>query len=499
MSASLASAWAVLLVALPLALALAACVVGRRTTPVLVWAAPAVMAALAAGLVLGVVRHGALRYALGAWSPPLGIAWRIDGLSVTMLAMTAVVVGGVCLYAPAYFAARDRAGESRKAERFWPLIYVLWASLNALFLSADVFNLYVTLELLTLASVGLIVLAGTTDALTAALRYLVLGLMASLLYLMGVALLYASCGTLDLAALGDELHGDFLVGTAASLMIVGLLIKTALFPMHFWLPPAHAAAPAPVSALLSALVVKASFYLTLRLWFVLLPSAAQPSAAQLLGVLGTGAILWGAIQAWRAERLKMLVAYSTVAQLGYLFLVFPLASGTTAARTAWLGAILFALSHALAKSAMFLAAGSIRQLAGDDRLDRLAGIGQRAPLALSATALAGVSLMGLPPSGGFAGKWMLLVAGIESRQWWWCVVLVTGGLLTAAYLFRFWRIAIAAPDGIMDPTPANWRMDLPAFALGACAVLIVFLTTPLAGLLEAGAPFSAQGLTEAAR
>ena len=145
------------------------------------------------------------------------------------------------------------------------------------------FNLYVTLELMTLGSVGLIVLAGTAESLAAALRYLMLGLIASLLYLMGVALIYASYGTLDMVILGGQLQGDPLTWAAASLMIVGLMIKTALFPMHFWLPPAHASAPAPVSALLSALVVKASFYLTLRLWFDVFPdggsAAWQPSSS----------------------------------------------------------------------------------------------------------------------------------------------------------------------------------------------------------------------------
>jgi len=490
--------WAVLLVALPLALALAAYVAGRRIRPILVWIAPLAMAALVTGLIHSLIHQGPFRYEVGGWAPPLGITWKVDGLAAAMLAITASVMGAVCVYAPGYFAGSFKTAGAGKTELFWPLAYLLWASLNAFFLSADVFNLYVTLELMTLGSVGMIVLAGTAESLAAALRYLMLGLMASLLYLMGVALIYASYGSLDMVALGGQLRGDPLTWAAASLMIVGLLIKTALFPMHFWLPPAHAGAPAPVSALLSALVVKASFYLTLRLWFDVFPAVARPSAAQFLGVLGACAILWGAIQAFRADRLKTLIAYSTVAQLGYLFLLFPLAAAPAVAKKAWLGAILLALSHALAKAAMFLAAGRIQQLAGDDRLDRLTGIGQRAPLALSAMALAGVSLMGLPPSGGFAGKWMLLVAGVQSGQWWWALVLVAGGLLTAGYLFRFWAIAIAASDHPSQRVPVNWRMELPPFALGVAAVLIAFLATHAVELLEIGAAFPIGGTGEVA-
>jgi len=301
--------WAVLLVATPLLLALAAHVIGHRMQAILSWIAPLAMIVLVVGLIQSLSNQGATVYQIGGWEAPLGIAWRIDGLAAAMLAMTAVIVGASCVYAPGYFAGSLTKSNVRKIDVFWPLTYLLWAALNALLLSADVFNIYVTLELMTLASVGLIVLAGSADSLAAAIRYLLLGLLASLLYLLGVALLYANYGVLDIAILGSQLEGNGLTWVAATLMLVGLMIKTALFPMHFWLPPAHAGAPAPVSALLSALVVKASFYLTLRLWFGVFPEIAQPLAAQFLGLLGTCAILWGAVQALRAERLKVLVAY----------------------------------------------------------------------------------------------------------------------------------------------------------------------------------------------
>ena len=488
--------WAVLLVVVPLLLALAGHVLGRRMQTGLTWIAPPAMLGLVAGLIGSLAAHGATVYEIGGWVPPLGIAWNIDGLAAVMLAMTSIVFAATCAYAPGYFATMSTPSNPSKLGAFWPLAYLLWAALNALFLSADVFNIYVTLELMTLASVGLIVLAGSVDSLSAAIRYLLLGLLASLLYLIGVAFIYAEYGVLDIAILGGILESNLLTWTAASLMLVGLVIKTALFPMHFWLPPAHAGAPAPVSALLSALVVKASFYLTLRLWFGVFPEITVPAVAQFLGLLGTCAILWGAIQALRAERLKGLIAYSTVAQIGYLFLLFPLATNAQASKSAWFGAILFALSHGLAKASMFMAAGRIRQVAGDDRLDTLTGIGQRTPLALSATALAGISLIGLPPSGGFAGKWMLLLSSLESNQWWWSVVIAMGGLLTAAYLFRFWSIAIAASGQNEQAMPINWRMEVPAFVLGAAAVMLIFFSTSLVELLEIGAAFPADELTE---
>jgi formate hydrogenlyase subunit 3/multisubunit Na+/H+ antiporter MnhD subunit len=194
----------------------------------------------------------------------LGIDLYADGLSLLMLMVTALVGLGISVYSSGYFK-RD------KAVHFWPLWMFLWAALNALFLSGDIFNLYVTLELMGLAAVALVALAGGADALTSAMRYLLVSLLGSLAYLLGVALLYHGFGSVDIAILAQRVEPSPAARAAVGLMSVGLLLKTALFPLHFWLPPAHASAPAPVSALLSALVVKASFYILLRLWLEIFP------------------------------------------------------------------------------------------------------------------------------------------------------------------------------------------------------------------------------------
>ena len=279
-----------------------------------------------AGLGWQVVEQGAQRYAVGGWGAPLGIDLYADGLSLLMLMVTAVVGLGISVYSSGYF-------NRNKAVHFWPLWLFLWAALNALFLSADIFNLYVTLELMGLAAVALVALAGGADALTAAMRYLLVSLLGSLFYLLGVALLYHSFGSVDIAILAQRMEPSPAVWAAVGLMSAGLLLKTALFPLHFWLPPAHASAPAPVSALLSALVVKASFYILLRLWLEIFPLSGA-TLGQLSGSARSDAVLWGGIQALRQTRLKLLIAYSTVAQLGYLFLAFPLATSI-----AWKGAL----------------------------------------------------------------------------------------------------------------------------------------------------------------
>ena len=217
-------------------------------------------------------------------------------------------------------------------------------------------------------------------------------------------------------------------------MTAGLLAKTALFPLHLWLPPAHANAPAAASAVLSALVVKASFFLIVRLWFDVMPGLASQAVTTMLATLGAAAILFGSVLALRQARLKLLVAYSTVAQIGYLFLMFPLvAGGHPWSAEAWNGGVMQTLSHAFAKAAMFLAAGLVAEQLGHDRIAELRGIGRAMPMTVFAFGLGGLSLMGLPPSGGFAAKWLLLQASVESGQWAWAVIMLAGGLLAGGY------------------------------------------------------------------
>jgi formate hydrogenlyase subunit 3/multisubunit Na+/H+ antiporter MnhD subunit len=256
-------------------------------------------------------------------------------------------------------------------------------------------------------------------------------------------------------------------------MTGGLLLKTALFPLHFWLPPAHANAPAPVSAALSALVVKAGFYLVLRLWLEVFAPLTTPAAATLLGVLGAAAVLWGSWKALRAERLKLLAAYSTVAQLGYLFLFFPLLAALPPGPTRQAvlgGALVLALTHGCAKSALFLAAGVVQQRAGHDRIRELDGTAQALPATTFTIALAGVALIGLPPSGSFLGKWQLISGSLTTGQWLWVPVVLTGSLLAAAYVFRV--LGHAFGEGRYPGQALTvGREEVPALILGLLATL----------------------------
>ncbi|MDQ1344901.1 MAG: multicomponent Na+:H+ antiporter subunit, partial [Pseudomonadota bacterium] len=314
-------AWLVAAVMWPVVAVLLAIVAGGRHAARITLAAMPVGLAVAWVIARRVWEGGAITYLVGGWAPPLGIALRADGLSVAMMLTTAIVITGAGLFARADFAAKPGEPETRGSLVFWTLLIAVWGAMNLVVMSRDLFNLYVALELLTFAAVPLVSLDGRAATLAAALRYLMFALLGSVLYLLGAVLLYGAYGTLDISLLAARVQPEPVAWVAAALMTAGLLAKTALFPLHLWLPPAHAGAPPAASAVLSALVVKGSFVLLIRLWFEVMPALWSVAATQLIAALGAAAILYGSVLALRQERLKLLIAYSTVAQIGYLFLM----------------------------------------------------------------------------------------------------------------------------------------------------------------------------------
>lgn len=536
----------------PLAGACALLVLPRRWTGGIVAVTSVATLAAVATLAWLVSSSGPQRHVVGNWPPPLGILLYADGLSVIMLLITAAVGLAVTVYAFGYFdppagsslssgeggpererpvrprwlaeeasdqGNRGRAGRPRSgslpppersgsagvsgtsqsafsqwtpADGFWPMWLFLWTGLNGLFVAGDIFNLYVTLEILSLTAVALVIVGGGRSVLEAAMRYLLAAFLGALLYLLGVSFVYAAIDTVDMGLIAQRATASPVMLGALALMTVGLAVKAALFPLHGWLPTAHAGAPAPVSALLSGLVIKASFYLVARLWLQVLPGVVTLPAAQLIGALGAGAVIWGSIQAIRQSNLKLLIAHSTVAQVGYLFLTIPLvlsaAPGAISSSLGWDGGVLQVLAHASAKAAMFLAAGSFMRALGHDRFREFGGVAALLPMSTAAFGLASLSIMGLPPSGGFSAKWLMLSAALESGQWWWAAIFIVGGLLAAIYIFRAVS-ALLAPGSAADALaarPVGKRMEAPALALAVLSLGLGFGAPQVLDLLHLG-------------
>jgi multicomponent Na+:H+ antiporter subunit D len=442
-----------------------------------------------------VTQLGTFIHILGGWEPPLGILLRMDPLAAVFIGMTAVAGIFISLYAWRYFRAQE--ANAGGFPLFWPLWLFLWAGLNGLFLSNDLFNLFVTIEVIGISAVALAVLSGKTNALVAGLRYLLVAITGSMAYLFGVALLYGSTGTLDIGLLGQVLEPGPTTTFALLVITLGLMIKMAGFPFHFWLPPAHSSALAPVSALLSALVVKGAFYILLRLWVEVFGVSVTYAAGQLIGLAGAIAVIWGSWQAFMQTSLKLIVAHSSVAQLGYLLMVFPLlvlAPGVTADSAdwlspAWTAGIYQVISHAFAKASFFLSAGIIIMALGHDRIESLRDLVGHMRITALAIGLAGVSLIGLPPSGGFMAKWMLLKGIFLSGQWWWAPVVLTGSLLTAGYVFMLLRLAFAPAREKAAFRPVPRSLEVCALVLALGSFLIVLPADNLIQFLQSGEVF----------
>jgi formate hydrogenlyase subunit 3/multisubunit Na+/H+ antiporter MnhD subunit len=444
-----------------------------------------------------------LVYPLGGWAAPLGIELHLDGPAALMLVLTAALLLLIGLHAAGDFSVH--AVGRRATLAFWTLLLGVWAGLNGLFLGRDLFNLYVAIEVLTFSAVPLVCLKGHAEQFQAAFRYLMFALLGSALYLLGAGLMLGVHGTLaidqiraalDGAGVGPQGPGDSARWTslaAVALMSTGLLAKTALMPLHLWLPPAHGGAPAAASAVLSALVVKGSFFLLFRLWLDLVPDLPALNVGLLLGGLGVFAILLGNLMALMQARLKLLVAYSTLAQIGYLFLLFPLASGASGGPAAT-AALLQVVSHALAKASLFLLAGRILAGFGHDRLAELGGFGRVMPLTLMAMLLAGLALVGLPPSGGYLVKSLYAAAATELGAWWWHPALELGGLLSAAYLARILAIAVQPPTAGGSVAAggarliAPWHGLLVPLLLALCALLLGLLPSAVFSLMDVARP-----------
>ncbi|MDB5650583.1 MAG: NADH-Ubiquinone/plastoquinone [Hyphomicrobiales bacterium] len=484
----------VLAIILPVVAVLAMLVLDPRHARSVVGAT--ILAGVAAALAIAeeLIRTGAaLIYVVGGWQPPLGLALRADGLSATMIAMTAIVLPGIAIFARGLQDLKPETRNGRAPTTFWSLLMGVWSALCLTFIGQDLFNLYVALELLTFAAVPLVCLDGRSETMGAALRYLMFALLGSMLYLLGTGLFYGAFGTLDIRSLSAMSDDRPAVSVALALMIAGLLAKAALFPLHLWLPPAHAGAPAAASAVLSALVIKAPIFLTLRLVAEVAPTPMAAIAGKILAILGAFAIILCSVMALRQARLKLMIAYSTVAQIGYLFIVFPLATGADAlppwGTIAWTGGALQLGSHALAKASMFMAAGIIAEAFGHDNIRDLSGFGRILPLSAATFGLAGLSLMGLPPSGGFIAKCLLLTSAVLGGHPWLSTTILAGGLLAAGYVFRVMNRALATPQ-----TPLIIRRKIPArlevvpLILALLAVLLGFVPLEPLGLLQIGRP-----------
>jgi formate hydrogenlyase subunit 3/multisubunit Na+/H+ antiporter MnhD subunit len=367
---------------------------------------------------------------LGGWALPIGIRWALEPTSLVLLTLTTVVAIAASLFS---------AGDRIKRHEYWTLWWLMWAALNTLWLSRDLFNVYVALELLSLSAAGLVALSPKDPYGFSALRYVLVALIASLLYLLGVGLIYGTHATLDIDLLSERATSDTLHAIAALCITLGLMMKAALVPLHSWLPQVHSRASPAVSAMLSAVVVAVALYWLWQLW---LGPFKMLSMQPLFAFLGGLSLLWGGVNALQQTQLKRLIAYSTISQMGYALLLLGLSTDANSHALAQQGATTLLVAHGLAKAGLFLAAGYLVFYHQGDQLQQFTGSAYRLPWLWAGFALCAASLVGLPPSGGFVGKWWLFMGLWEQQRWLSATAFLLGTLLTAGYLTRVIAIAL---------------------------------------------------------
>ncbi|GIW41170.1 MAG: cation:proton antiporter [Candidatus Binatia bacterium] len=419
-----------------------------------------------------------LLYAFGSWAAPYGIEYRVDGLA----ACVATLVGGTA-FVSLFFAAPTAARELRGREApFFAFLCLFVAALEGMIVTGDLFNLYVFLEITALSAYTLVA-AGGPRSVVASFRYLVLGTLGATFYLLGLAFLLATTGTLNMADMAELLRQrapDPALAVAVTFVVAGLGLKMALFPLHGWLPDAYTYAPSASAPFLAALTTKVAAFALFRVLFGVLWPAIEPYRGTLtfaLGWLAVAGVLGGSVMALVQHKTRRLLAYSSVSHLGMIAMGLALANPLGLA-----GALLHILAHGLGKGGLFLATGAVEFRREGGRVEDFRSASHDLPLTTTSFTLCALSLVGLPPTLGFFSKWYLLLGALEARRYSFAVALLAGSLLGIWYFFR---VLEGAYFGKPTPEVAKLRPEvplsilLPTLLLAASVLVLGFLVRPL--------------------
>ena len=428
-----------------------------------------------------VVNHGEVRYAFSGWAAPLGIEWVADGLASVMLVLLSVLG----LLGVVFTGSTSPKGLGGRIVHYYTLILLFFSALAGIVFARDFFNIFVFLEVAAISSYALIGVAGGR-ALFAAFRYLILGTIGASIYLLGVSYIYAVTGTLNMADMADKL--PFLLGSKALVggllfIFIGLGIKMALVPFHGWMPEAYAYAPDSVSPIMASLLTKVVLLAWVKIIYWVLNASIvifDIPILQLVAVLGALAAVIGASLALAQRNIKMMFAYGGISHIGIILI--GIGQGN---QTGFVGGIFYLLNDAVMQAALFFIAGAAFCQYGVRTIDELGRIGKQAPWFIGSLIIVGLGMIGLPPTGGFFGKWNIILGALEADNYVSVAAVLLSTLLTLAYFVKLF-------EGIFRQTPIRLDAQFGEFPLSfkmtlgvtsAAIMLLGLFSSPIVQLL----------------
>ncbi len=403
-----------------------------------------------------VLAEDTITYAMGGWVAPWGIEYYIDKLTTYML----LIVNGIAVLVS--LGARESVENEISSDRiylFYTAFLLNLTGLLGVIITGDAFNLFVFIEIASLSSYAIISLGKDKRCLYAAFRYLVYGTVGASFILISIGLLYVVTGTLNIADLSQQLANaekTITITTAFVFFVIGIAIKAAIFPMHLWLPDAYTYSPSIVSTFLAGTTTKVFIYVLIRFIYSLYGyefSFFHESFDNLLIIIACGAILYGSYRAIKQDSLKRLLAYSSIAQIGYMILGIALITELGLAAS-----LIHIFNHAFIKVGLFLAATAIIYSYGTDSIERLAGMAKTSPFTFVLFLISGLSIIGVPLTSGFISKWYLIKASLEAGYWALVVIIVFSSVLAIIYIGRVIEVAYFKPEAKNTASLNNKKM-----------------------------------------
>jgi len=427
-------------------------------------------------LAKNIINYGTVRYYAGGWEPPYGIELVVDYFSIYLCIIIAFISILVSIYSKHYIEKTIPKG---KIVSYYTLLMILIGGMMGVAITGDIFNLFVFTEIFSIAAYSLVAIYNKKESYLASFRYFLLGSLGTSFILLGIAKLYMLTGTLNMIDLSYRLvpwHGSFVMNSAVVFLIMGFCIKAALFPLHTWLPDAYAFAPSSISAILSAIVTKIGAYSIIRVFFTVFGiefiTEIMP-LADILAWFSAIAILVGSTFAITQTDLKKMLAYSSVAHVGYVLLGIMVGIEMSAT-----GSIFHMLTHSVAKGCLFFCAGLIIYKTGIRNINELPSIRGKMPITAICFSIAALSIIGIPGTGGFISKFYLVLGMLYAEQWIFVIFILIGSVVSAAFYLKIINLMYFSSDEKkekvkVDEVPIN--MLIPTIILAvSCIILGIF-------------------------